>query len=305
MQSESKKLVKSGRVKADVYIGYDITYRCNLRCEYCYVLHKLDNKLTGNKFIATIVLLKLKRFLSENKDKTVEFDILGGEPLSYKGLTEYVHKLEDIRLEYNNLKIITITTHGVFPTPPNFNDIGYNNNISFQVSYHNYSNNIKLLKENLLKFLRITDLVTLTIHLYDDKLRIQEIRDIIEFCNSNHIHTCTIDINDLGNDFKMVNNSVFSEISDLTSLDNIKNYQVGNTEMTRKNIHDINWIKGTMKYCNLSCFNIDYYGDITADCNYTLDRKNITTSNIELYKVYCKHISCMGGSGLDQKKAYV
>ena len=60
-------------------LTFIVTADCNLRCKYCYITHKSDDKRmsfgTAKKFIDYILRSPIK------KQKAVILDFIGGEPL--------------------------------------------------------------------------------------------------------------------------------------------------------------------------------------------------------------------------------
>ena len=302
MQRIKKLDIKKLVAPPDAYVSYDITMNCNMRCEYCYVLDKLDNKKKGNLFIQGMVLRKFERFLKKYKDLSVEFDVLGGEPLLFKGLRAFVEKLIVLQNKYSNFKLITITTNATVLNNDILN-LDYNPKIHFVISYHNSIKSIDKLKTNLIAFGKITDYVTLTILLFKKDINISNILLLLKFCDEHNINTTSIDVNDGGDGFEFVDKELYKLITSKTSnYKDIKRYPFNGEMVSMKEIHDNNWYIEKDVICTMACFNIDYEGNIHAECNYQLPHANIKTSDININKLHCVNTSCMGETGLNQKK---
>ena len=98
------------KIIPNIYISFEATLKCNMRCPYCYNLKRLsneDNNLTIFKFF----IYRLKKILKKNPNKTFEIDFLGGEPTISKNIAFFVNSIIDLSKEYSNIIYITITTN--------------------------------------------------------------------------------------------------------------------------------------------------------------------------------------------------
>lgn len=79
-----------------VEFNFEITLKCNNRCEYCYALDYLDNNTTINKDVFYETIKQINKFHRENPEYKIVVGVLGGEPLLVKKqLIEFIEALDD------------------------------------------------------------------------------------------------------------------------------------------------------------------------------------------------------------------
>lgn len=72
--------------KDPVYIGFDITYRCNARCHFCF----LKNNSLFNRSLKELDYLEIKNLIDSFGNKKRKFYITGGEPLLRDDLLDII-----------------------------------------------------------------------------------------------------------------------------------------------------------------------------------------------------------------------
>ncbi len=104
-------------------VTWDMTYRCNLLCKHCFVIHQneaknvIDSIETNSKILEQI--LQVKPFI---------VSLAGGEPLMVPNINKIIKKLclNDIQ--------VTIATNGLLVTEDLLQDLSGLNKLYFQIS---------------------------------------------------------------------------------------------------------------------------------------------------------------------------
>lgn len=116
-------------ISDEIYFQWIITYKCNYRCDYCYL--RENNLLDKNKFV-TLENFKLGiNKLSRNINvSNCRFDIMGGEPTLHPDLDNILKILSDI-----NFKVVNLNTNGSL-LKKYISLISNYNNFRIILSYH-------------------------------------------------------------------------------------------------------------------------------------------------------------------------
>jgi hypothetical protein len=297
--------------KNALVFSYEITYYCNLRCSYCYNINKLKSNidLKQNPIDKKVIIFfkKLKKLLPNHR---FELDILGGEPLYYSYLIDFLEEflLLDIDvwvvsnlLNTDMLKKIIL----LMKKFPHLNIVGTWHDYTFNKKYFNkkIKENILLLKNNFYKqqsFSRINQIYLprfLVSFVLGDHFDIEKYKFILdnnldyaltfEFDNLveyKNTFMKTIINEDIINIIKnSVNYKIFFELDDKkTNLIDILN----------QGLHNISKIKKVL------CFpinrNIDNNGYISLSCPYYSKKIFIDDFNIkkDFNPVICKDKYC-------------
>lgn len=289
---------------AEFYVSYEITLKCNLYCDYCYNLNKLSDDSYEDKVIQAMTLRKFEKVLKSHPDTTVQFDILGGEPTIYDDLYIFVNKLIALGVKYPNFKLLTITTNGTIDYDWSTLNKAKDEFIYFNVALHNFNKDIPLLKENLVKYKEVTNLVAITCNLWKPHLDMEVIKDVFEYCDTIGVVTDVIDIHNGGNTIIYIDEDIRSKIYAMSDSGNIKlmpyeGKMVSSADVSRMKL----WTSSEIRDCTISGFNIEFNGNITPSCNYDLPHRNIKTHDIDSIHVRCPiGTSCQGSVGFAQTK---
>lgn len=253
-------------------IDYDITMACNNRCEYCYILDKLDNRLMFNNEVYEQVISAINNF-----DGHLRVSLLGGDPLL---IPEKVKEFTE-RVKYP----VTIYTNLSYPE--RFIHIVKDINAKFIVSWHDSSkhhwvkHNILLLRDKIEPLLIIgKDNIDL---MYEHSVWLKEnhIPYKIQFIHGDN--GIDVDMRDLKIKEMYKNNIInqFDTIDDkvYTPEESIKEDLI-NIALKRKVI------------CELAVVRIKYDGRITPLCNNPVDLGHIK-DGLNFKKTACSGYSCL------------
>ena len=123
---------------------YDLTLRCNLRCPYCYNLHKLDNKTSVNCEVFDKVIDQVNKLVNTHPEYNILFSLLGGEPLLLKDkVIEFIEKVDSSVTIFVNANLDYKVSH--------VNGLEKYPNVILNVSWHDSANQDRI-KNNLLEY---------------------------------------------------------------------------------------------------------------------------------------------------------
>jgi hypothetical protein len=86
-------IILNKKNKNTLYLSYEITKACNLRCSYCYFKKELRNKLEFDADMGEVVISKIKKFTEDYPDHKVDLGLLGGDPLFTEYTMEFIDKV--------------------------------------------------------------------------------------------------------------------------------------------------------------------------------------------------------------------
>jgi hypothetical protein len=179
----------------------------------------------------------------------------------------------------------------------NINDL-ISKDITIEATFHN-GIDVDIFKKNLLYYKQNEFNIICTINLFPVNYNMNELKEILIFCNMYNIKSVLIEI--------YVNDNYVKthDYAELYKLTNMKNYTYKNG-MTNINIINNNYFKAnTNSNCRLLSLNILFDGTISTSCGHKLKIKNIKTDDLPIFKIVkCNGILCEGISGVKQKISF-
>jgi len=276
-----------------VLVSYDITMACNNRCPYCIRGHELDQNKMVNPEICDLVVSGIYDILDKDKNRHMEFELLGGDPLFVVDKTvEIIERLQDDRID------IIVTTN------LNFDPDGYViksimecsdiNRFTVTCSWHESSNE-DYIKRNLIQ---MKDIVEVMLLVSDENInRVYEQYKWIRNNIGNVLMTVeplnTTDgsllLSDLDNPLyvEMVMNSIENDVDLRVTIDDVVYDYHDCIKLDLKSI--------SSKYytiCKLAQFRIKWDGKIKADCAYPL-KGHIRDGLPDIKEVFCNKHRCI------------
>jgi organic radical activating enzyme len=275
--------------KVDIYLSFEITRQCNMWCPYCYNIDVLTNTPDNNRVYQRKFLIVLEELLNLYPDKTIEVDLLGGEPTIALDLILFINKLEELQKKYFNLKWITITSN-CLEIIPNLNQIY--SNLRLSATYHNFID-IDLFLKNILIYKNYFQELTVTINLYNKKFDENNIMKLINFCIEHNIIICYIPVYDKTSTF-----------TDIEIFSKTIQYFLKMLPESSRNVffNSQNKFKTNQYKCRISSLNILFDGTISSSCGYKLPKLNILKDKLPINKILtCTDNICEGGAGYSQR----
>ena len=288
-------------LETDIYLSLEITRNCNLRCTYCYNKHMLTSNDDNFKSIRYMFKKRLVE-LMQNTNKNIEIDILGGEPSLSIYTVEFLNEIIDINRNYNNVKILTVTTNAL-KIIQNIEDISDKSILKIEATYHNIFNNIKLFCSNLKYYHDLGINVICTVNLHPDNFDINKVKYILNFCKDNNIKSTLMEVYDFDKNYVLLDKDIIKELYSMITLNkhNPGNFGKTKEELVLENMYKAN----TGKNCRLLSLNILYDGTISTSCGHKLNKTNILTSSLPINNIIvCNGKLCEGSAGIYQKLQY-
>lgn len=313
----------NAQMRKQLVLIYEVSLACNLRCSYCSVLHRLDQKKNNNPELDQVVVQRLKDFTEENPDWQVEIQIVGGDPLTKPDIFEFLDKLLVL-----NIKVRVITN--LIPTDDTKIDklVEYfkkHDNIAITASWHadigakqdeKYKRNFLRLLEVSKPIYNVSGGVTVP-NIVSTAVLFNEHEGMVEknawLREHNIVHTMSL-LHDGGerqtyySDLKPEYKKIFSE-----SAINYSKYFVDDMEIPAPEIERDDWHLMANKYY-IVCEPINYYlrynGEVSPSCT-TTNKKfkyNIFDEPIKVPKMFCPsgdcscNINCYKEIGIEKGK---
>ena len=292
-------IISNKIMKNKVIFSYELTLACNLRCHYCVVKNKLDNKLIIDLNRSISILNQIEKFINDNPDHMVCLELLGGDPLyddkifelldiygnifhEINIITNLIYDIEKIKkLKYYIKKYPIIRVSATWHSKSNF-DI--------------YKSNILELFENENIFSRIFEkevpkvMSSIILDLKDSKLF--EKYNWLYKNNIPYFITHYTDEN---------NNRIYFDFND-EELQIIKHSTLAKCKIEYDNeyinildprISEYNQISFNKNLlCKPLFWNIDYFGILHDACNSRKKVINILENNITIPKINCSNKFC-------------
>lgn len=264
--------------KNHYYIEYFITLACNNRCEYCYVLDDLDNKLLFNEEVFYKTIEAFKEF--STPDVTLDIALFGGDPLLVgPRLIEFMEELKD----YANFIIFSN-----FNYPPKSKNIKVleeyvkdKSNVEFYVSWHE-SSDIEYVKQNILTF---KDRAFVSLMCSNDTIDIMH--EHYQWLKEQEIYNVNVKPIVGGEPLDFDNPKYLDIVNDSKFMEECKTFN-GET-VIGKELDDLRSIALThMTICEVTSMKILYDGSITTICDYPM-KGHIDTGIPKLGMKFCRH----------------
>jgi organic radical activating enzyme len=278
--------------KQQVWFGFEITLKCNNRCEYCYALNRLDNRTLTNDEVFYATIKALNDFVEEYPDFEVTVNLLGGEPLLVKEkCIEFIQSIPssiqvDIyaNLNYNGKHLTGLEKF---------------KNVKIVCSWHE-SSDPNLIKQNLKTYQG--EMLT-CIFVSDDNWN--KTFEYARWCYENNILFRVEGIREQPSNkymFTQWHSEEFKQAHkwsrEIQKRYNIKD-KVEDTDLglDQDEIRYVPFLFHTL--CTINQYNIRYTGEVISGCSYPYERK--IQEGLEIKEVYCKDYMCYCDTGAYKK----
>lgn len=239
-----KKFKNLNASKCDICINWDFITICQLHCFYCY---SRKNKKNWNRIQTFSNIIKIIDSFKCNK--TIEINVLGGEPTLHPKFVNIINEL----CEVQNIKVVNIFTNGLLNNKlRDLNTIKNKDKITVLHSYHPS----EISPDDFIRSIDLSNTFKQRIHLmfpadryYSDVEKIYT-----TFKKTIPVVCHYVTINDITRPISK--NIQFYEDE---FMYNNKHFTV--SEFIK---HKLNYFKGWM--CNKNTFDIDIFGNISNMC---------------------------------------
>lgn len=260
-------------------ISYYFTMACNNRCEYCYKLNELNNKLLINNEVFDMFK---KSFNSLDRSKKINLVLLGGDPL-------FVDEIQRFReIDFTNVDVLILSNCNF--EPKKFEQkIKSLNFLNFKIhASHHLSSNQKYFKENV-KYLKENNLLDVISILVNDN-NVNKLKNLILFFKDNNYNIAIMPLKTNNSDFLDLN----KETKKLFELTNNKNFiSVDDVELTEYEAYNLDFKHLSHFFylkCEFSNIFINYNGEITYGCSYKLT--DHIKNGIKIKTLLCNNNEC-------------
>ena len=114
-----------------ISFSWNLLFKCNYRCPYCWFDGNWQRMDKMNRFLAVSELARYWRNIYQRYGK-VHIDILGGEPFLYPNFTELIHELSNM----HSLGIATNLSCDIEAFVKNINHSNAGGVCHFETAFH-------------------------------------------------------------------------------------------------------------------------------------------------------------------------
>lgn len=278
--------------KETVWFGFEITLKCNNRCDYCYALDRLDNKTLTNDEVFYATIKALNDFVEEYPNFEVVVNLLGGEPLLVKDkCIEFIQSIpSSIKVEiYANLNY----------NGKHLKGLEVFDNVKIICSWHE-SSDADLIKSNLEMY---TGSIEACIFATDNNW--PEFYEHAKWCSERNILFRVESVREQPSNkymFTQWHTDKYKEVyklsRDVKKLYSIKD-PIDDTDLglDPDEIRLVPFIYHTL--CSINQYNIRYTGEVISGCEYPYEKT--IQEGLEIKEVYCKDYMCYCDTGAYKK----
>ena len=269
--------------KHQVWFGFEITLKCNNRCDYCYALDRLDNRTLTNDEVFYATIKALNDFVISHPNYEVTVNLLGGEPLLVKDkCIEFIDSIpSSINVEiYANLNYNGKHLQGLEKF----------DNTRIICSWHE-SSDPELIKNNLENY---TGKIETCLFVTDNNW--PEFSKYARWCADRNIMFRIESVREQPSNVYLFTQWESEEYYELLKLSRevrkAHNYKEKEEDtdigLNPDEIRHVSKMYHTL--CTINQYNIRYFGDIISGCGYPYE--NDIWSGLEVKEVYCPGYMC-------------